>query len=112
MSTLRLLARSSLVETPEGGLPDVPMTTFRNSSSSPRSSVASSEIDLERGGVWSSEFPSPSVSPVSATAFHARGFSHSPYTGSQQSLVVDFAYKLSLQFISTTLNHVSCHPRP
>ncbi|CEL62637.1 hypothetical protein RSOLAG1IB_04993 [Rhizoctonia solani AG-1 IB] len=89
MSTLRLLARSSLVETPEGGLPDVPMTTFRNSSSSPRSSVTSSEIDLERGGVWSSEFPSPSVSPVS----------------SQQSLVADFAYKLSLQFISTALNH-------
>ncbi|GAB1520690.1 hypothetical protein RhiTH_003778 [Rhizoctonia solani] len=63
MNTLRLLARSSLVEAPEGGLPDVPMTTFRDSSSSPRSSVASSEVDLERGGVWSSEFPSPSVSP-------------------------------------------------
>ncbi|CAE6472488.1 unnamed protein product [Rhizoctonia solani] len=64
MSTLRLLARSSLVETPVGGLPDVPMTTFRNSSSSPRSSIASSEVDLERGGVWSSEFPSPSASPT------------------------------------------------
>ncbi|CAE6449778.1 unnamed protein product [Rhizoctonia solani] len=63
MQTLRLLAQSSLVET-QAGLPDVPMTTFRNSSSSPRSSIASSEVDLERGGVWSSEFPSPSASPI------------------------------------------------
>ncbi|KAJ1303270.1 hypothetical protein OPQ81_011467 [Rhizoctonia solani] len=64
MNTLRLLARSSLVETPEAGLPDVPMTTFRDSSSSPRSSIASSDVDLERGGVWSSEYPSPSTSPT------------------------------------------------
>ncbi|CUA68825.1 hypothetical protein RSOLAG22IIIB_03690 [Rhizoctonia solani] len=63
MHTLRLLAQSSLVET-ETGLPEVPMTTFRDSSSSPRSSVASSEVDLERGGFWSSEFPSPSTSPI------------------------------------------------
>ncbi|KDN41761.1 hypothetical protein RSAG8_07292, partial [Rhizoctonia solani AG-8 WAC10335] len=63
MHTLRLLARTSLVET-ETGLPDVPMTTFRNSGSSPRSSIASSEVDLERGGVWSSDFPSPSASPI------------------------------------------------
>ncbi|CAE6458795.1 unnamed protein product [Rhizoctonia solani] len=63
MNTLRLLARSSLVE-PETSLPDVPMTTFRDSSSSSRSSIASSDVDLERGGVWSSEFPSPSASPI------------------------------------------------
>ncbi|CAE6404077.1 unnamed protein product [Rhizoctonia solani] len=68
MQTIRLLAQSSLVET-QTGLPDVPMTTFRNSSSSPRSSIASSEVDLERGGVWSSEFPSPSASPSTSLGF-------------------------------------------
>ncbi|KAF8607009.1 hypothetical protein BDV93DRAFT_520601 [Ceratobasidium sp. AG-I] len=66
MTTLWLLARTPLVEGGDAAaLPDMPMTTFRESTSTPRSSMTGSEVDLERGDVWSSEFPSPSASPAS-----------------------------------------------
>ncbi|KAG8700767.1 hypothetical protein FRC08_004457 [Ceratobasidium sp. 394] len=100
MNTIRLLARTSLVEAGQDAeLPDMPMTTFRDSSNSPRPSLTGSDVDLERGGVWCHEFPSPSASPVSSKSLGVLACAEQNLLGKSDKFGTELKPKLSIQLI-------------